>query len=86
MRQAIIFLSLLGSFTVFALTVQLFDILVMFLLFGILPGQATPLSANQMLVIYSAATGFVTLYALRGSIATFLKLLRTKSQSTSRAT
>ena len=79
MRQVIIGLSLLVSFVIFALTVQLFDVLVMFLLFGILPGQARPLSANQMLAIYGGATVLVAGYALRGHIASLSARLRTKA-------
>lgn len=76
MRQTAIATSLLGSFVLFALTINLFDTLVMFLLFGILPGQDTPVSANQMLAIYAGATVIVVTYALRGSVVLILKALR----------
>ena len=68
MRQAIIWLNLTGSFIVFALTIQLFDVVVMFLLFGIIPGRIEPLSADQMLAIYGAAAAVVCLYSLRSTL------------------
>ena len=76
MRQLIIALNLLGSFILLALTIDLFDTLFMFALFGILPGQAEPLSANQMLTIYAAASIFVFIYALRAQIIGFFRLFR----------
>lgn len=76
MRQTVIVISLLGSLMLFAMTINLFDTLVMFLLFGILPGQDTPVSANQMLTIYSGATVVVVAYALRGSVALILRAIR----------
>lgn len=85
MRQAIVAVSLLGSLTIFALSVHLFDTLVMFLLFGILPGQERQLSANQMLTIYFAATAIVTLYGLRGATVSLTRMLRAKSQRAPRA-
>lgn len=74
MRQAIIWLNVIGMFIMFALTIDLFDALVMFLLFGILPGREEPLSANQMLSIYAAATLFVCGYAMRSTVQSLLRL------------
>jgi len=79
MRQLIIAFSLTGSFALFALVTNLFDTAVMFLLFGILPGQTEPLSANQMLAIYATASVFVSLYALRPGIVTISNLLSPQS-------
>jgi len=79
MRQLIIAFSLTGSFSLCARVTNLFDTAVMFLLFGILPGQTEPLSANQMLAIYATASVFVSLYALRPGIVTISNLLSPQS-------
>lgn len=73
MRQVIVSLSLIGSFMVLALTIDLFDSLVMFLLFGILPGRVDPLSANQMLGIYATASVLVGGYALRPAVGNLFR-------------
>lgn len=75
MRQAIITLCLFGSFIVFALTVNLFDTLVMFILFGILPNDTTRVSPDQMLLIHGGSALVITLYALRRSVRTGAKLV-----------
>lgn len=76
MRQATTILSLLGSFIIFALTVNLFETSVMFVLFGILPDGSQRLSANQMLTIYLAATVLVLGNAFRSSTAGAISALR----------
>jgi hypothetical protein len=75
MRQLTIVLSLIGSFVVYALVVNLFDALFMFLLFGVLPGRSEQLSANQMLTIYGGATALIVAYALRGRFAVAAKFI-----------
>ncbi|MES2876334.1 MAG: hypothetical protein V4678_02565 [Patescibacteria group bacterium] len=75
MRQLFIVFSLIGSFIVFSLTINLFDTMFMFLLFGILPGRAEPLSANHMLTIYSVATTGVIGYAVHTQVIALAKLL-----------
>lgn len=52
MRQIIIGLNLLGSFVIFAMTINLFETTVMFLLFGILPSSVQPVDATHMLIVY----------------------------------
>jgi hypothetical protein len=74
MRQVVVWLSLTGSALVFALTIDLFDVMVMFLLFGILPGRIEPLSADQMLAIYGVATASVCLYSLRSTLLGLVRL------------
>lgn len=78
MRQVIIVLSLTGSFMVLATVINLFDTLIMFLLFGILPDRTTPLSANQMLMIYGSATLVVAVYASRGAVISFQRALQAR--------
>lgn len=56
MRQVVTTLSLVGSFVIFALTIDLFGQVVMFALFGFVPGRSEPLSADQMIGIYAFAT------------------------------
>jgi hypothetical protein len=73
MRQAVICMSLIGSFIVFALTIDLLNSIFMFLLFGILPGREEPLSANHMLAIYALATVFVFAYATRTTVQSLLR-------------
>ncbi len=68
MRQLLTFLNLTGSFIVLALTIDLFDTMFMFLLFGILPNRSESLSANQMLIIYGTASAIVAGFALRSSL------------------
>lgn len=85
MRQGVIIANLTGSFIVFALTIDLFDTLFMFVLFGIVPGRTEPLSANQMLFIYSAASIVTVAYALRGRFVAMARSLRAGQRQQSRA-
>ena len=75
MRQLIISLNLIGSFAVFAVVTDLFEQMLMFILFGFVPGLAEPLTANQMLGIYGLATAGVTAYALRRQLSRISHLL-----------
>jgi hypothetical protein len=74
MRQVVVWMSLAGSAFILALTINLFDGLFMFLLFGILPGRVEPLSADQMLAIYGMATASVCVYALRSTLQSLVRL------------
>lgn len=76
MRQLLTFLNLFGSFIVLALTIDLFDTMFMFLLFGVLPNRSEPLSANQMLMIYGAASVIVAGFAVRSSAVLLLSSLK----------
>lgn len=62
MRQVLISASLTGSFVVYALTINLFDSLLMFLLFGILPDGTEQLTPNQMLMMYLMIALGITSY------------------------
>jgi ABC-type glycerol-3-phosphate transport system permease component len=48
MRRFIITSSLIGSLIIFLLTLNVPDSLVMFILFGMIPGTSTVVSAGQM--------------------------------------
>lgn len=53
MRRFLIVSSLSGSLIIFAHVTALYEKVLLFVLFGILPGSETPLEANAMLVIWS---------------------------------
>lgn len=78
MRQVIITFSLLGSFIIFASTVQLFDVVVMFLLFGIVPGHHEPISARIMLIGYAAAAVGTMGYILRAKVPVLAQKLTSR--------
>lgn len=61
MSNIITYLSLSGSLMIFGMVTDLPDTMLMFLLFGIVPGRTEPVSAELMLVSY------VTLLALVAS-------------------
>lgn len=67
MRRMLIIASLAGSLIVFALSVNLFDTLFMFIFFGVVPFKSEPIPADEMLLVYIVAGAFVLAYALRGS-------------------
>jgi hypothetical protein len=83
MRQATIVLSLAGSFMLYALTVNLFDTIFMFVLFGILPSRTEPLSADQMLAINGTATMIVLAFMSRGLFSLPRPLTQNRRQSAS---
>lgn len=78
MRNSLIKVSLAGSLIVFALTIDLFDAIFMFVFFGIVPLKAEPIPAVQMLLVYTAAGLFVLTYAFRANIKPLLHSLRRK--------
>lgn len=57
MRKTVILTSLIGSFCVFGITSGFFEAAFMFVLFGIVPGNAYPLSPVTMLTIFTASLG-----------------------------
>lgn len=52
MRNIITYLSLSGSLAIFGMVTDLPDTVLMFLLFGIVPGRTEPVSAELMLLSY----------------------------------
>lgn len=79
MRRLLIIASLAGSITIFALSIDLFDSLFMFVLFGVVPFKAQPIPATEMMLIYSLAGLAVLTYAFRGSLQSLLRSLHRKS-------
>jgi hypothetical protein len=79
MRRLVIIASLVGSLTVFALSIDLFDALFMFIFFGVIPGRVEPLPAFEMLMVYSIAGLIVVTFALRGWIAQLVHSLQRKT-------
>ncbi|MBC7512631.1 hypothetical protein H7142_03165 [Candidatus Saccharibacteria bacterium] len=76
MRQAIIIISLIGSFTVFATTVSLLESSVMFLLFGVVPGRTEAIPASVMLTVYSVAGVLVLSYIVLRNLTRLTAYLR----------
>ncbi len=76
MRQAITIFSLFGSFVIFALTVNLFETVVMLLLFGVLPDRSEPISANVMLSVYVASGTLVFGYIVQRNLSRLRTYLR----------
>lgn len=78
MRRMLIISSLTGSLIIFALTIDFFDAVFMFVFFGVVPFKAQPIPAIEMLLIYSLAGIAVLTYALRGSVQNLLRSLHKK--------
>lgn len=78
MRRLLIKASLAGSLIVFALSIDLFDAIFMFVFFGVVPLKAEPIPAVQMLLVYMAAGLFVLAYGFRANIKPLLSSLRRK--------
>ena len=76
MRQAIIIISLIGSFTVFATTVHLLENSIMFLLFGIMPGRSDAVPASIMLTGYSVAAILVSSFIVLRNLTRLTAFLR----------
>lgn len=68
MRQILICLNLTGCFVVYALSIDLFENAVLFLLFGILPGREQPVPATEMLAVYAGAALLVLGYAMKTTL------------------
>lgn len=75
MRQFVIYASLCGSLTILMLTVNLFDTLLMFIFFGIVPNSDQQLSANQMLTVHGGIAGLLTAFVLRKKIASLFQAI-----------
>lgn len=64
MRRAIIYSCLLGQLVIFCLVTNMFESITMFMLFGVVPWQTSPLSPQSMLLFYCfAASTVITLSA-----------------------
>ena len=83
MRRSLITTSLVGSLTIFVLTIDLFDAIFMFVFFGIVPFNTEPIPAIQMLLVYVAAGAFVLAYALRTRIKSTFDSVRRKTTQVS---
>lgn len=83
MRRAITMINLIGSFIVFGLTIGLFDTLVMFLLFGLIPGRDVALSATQMLTFYGVLVACIAAVSMRGSVNAIAQAFKSQRRSTS---
>lgn len=79
MRRTLIITSLLGSLVIFALTIDLFDAIFMFVFFGVTPFRAEPIPAVQMLLVYSLTASVIIVYALRGRIESLRHSLARKA-------
>jgi hypothetical protein len=67
MRKYVIISSLIGSAVIFCMVIDVFDSLFMFLLFGMIPGVDTPLTPQQMLLLY-ALIATTTTFALSRNV------------------
>ena len=76
MRQAVIIISLIGSFTVFSTTVHLFENSILFLLFGVVPGRNEAIPASVMLTVYSVAGILVLIYIVLRNLTRLTAYLR----------
>lgn len=76
MRQAITILCLVGSFVIFSLTINLLEVVVMLLLFGILPDRNEPIPANVMLAVYAASGAFVLGYIAQRNLTRLMLYIR----------
>ena len=65
MRRAIIYTCLIGWLVIFCLTINFFESLAMFLLFGIVPWSHASLSARDMLAFYYLTTSLVVFIVIR---------------------
>lgn len=73
MRNSLIFLSLFGSFIIFSMTINLFEVALLFVLFGIVPNSDIVISANRMLVLFGATTLFIGLYVAHTQLSGIVK-------------
>ena len=75
MRQFVIYGSLFGSLTILMLTINLFDTLLMFIFFGIVPNSTQQLSANQMLTVHGSIALLLAAYAFRRKITSLVQAI-----------
>lgn len=69
MRRAIIYSSLVGQLVIFCLASNIFESITMFLLFGVVPWQTSPLSPQIMLSFYYLAASSILVFCFRKQIA-----------------
>lgn len=77
MRRAIIYSCLIGQLVIFCLASKLFESITLFVLFGVVPWQSTPLSPQVMLSIYSLIIATLIVVSFRKQITHFSASLRT---------
>lgn len=70
MKQKITYACLIGSFIIICLASNIVETLVMFLLFGYLPGQTSPFSPQEMLAFYSTICALLFIRPLHKRINT----------------
>lgn len=59
MRRTVIQGCLIGWLVIFGISINLFETVILFLLFGIVPWETAPLSAQFMLTFYTLVAGVV---------------------------
>lgn len=77
MRQAVIYVSLCGSLILYMLTINLFESMLLFVLFGLMPGSEQQLSAAQMLTIHGVIGSALASYVARRHIRNAARALST---------
>ena len=65
MRRAVIYTCLIGWLVIFCLTIDFFESLTMFLLFGIVPWSHISLSAQNMLTFYYLIASVIIFIVIR---------------------
>ena len=65
MRRAVIYSCLIGWLVIFFLSINFFESLTMFLLFGVLPWSQASLSAQSMLAFYYSASSLAFVITFR---------------------
>ena len=82
MRRAIIYSCLVGQLVILCLVTNAFESLTMFVLFGVVPWQSTPLSPHAMLSFYYLAAGTIITFCFRKQITALPQNLRTTRSQT----
>lgn len=81
MRRAIIYSCLIGQLIIFCLSSNVFESITLFLLFGVLPWQAAPLSPQAMMLFYSAIISAILTAYFRKQITEFIEHRTTRRQA-----
>ncbi len=82
MRRAVIYSCLIGWLVIFCLTINLFESVTMFLLFGVVPWSQAALSAQSMLVFYYTTALAIVVITLRKQLKDFVSNVRLNSRQT----
>ncbi len=82
MRRAVIYSCLIGWLVIFCLTINLFESVTMFLLFGVVPWSQAALSAQSMLVFYYTIALAIVVISLRKQLKDFVTNVRLSSRQT----